>query len=97
LGLKLLDLQFRIERAFNLGALPEGWWFNTAKLDWDLGSDLTIGELHQLVLRECRDRNVEPPPDSLSLLCRLASEASLLDPWEVTADTKVVADIAPGG
>ena len=96
MGLKLLDLMLRIEEAFNL-RLPKGWWFNTAKLDWNLGSDITIGELHELILRECRDRNVEPPPDSLPLLCRLASEASGLAPSEVTADTRVVAEVAPDG
>jgi hypothetical protein len=96
MGLVLLDYTFRIEKAFKI-RLHRDWWFGTAKLDWQLGSDITLGELDQLLLRECRNQRVEPPSDSLSLLCRLACEARGLDPSEVTADTKVVADIAPDG
>jgi len=65
MGFVLLDMTFRVERAFKV-RIPKGW-HELMGMSWqDGGSDATLDQYHEFVLGLCREQGVNPPSDSLA-------------------------------
>lgn len=96
MGLVLLDVTFRVERAFGI-RVPRDW-HNDLGLVWKGDkADATLGEYHQYILRLCREQNVPASPQSWIILAQVIEDASGMDREKLTEDTRLIRDIAPGG
>jgi hypothetical protein len=95
MGLVLLDITFRVEKAFNI-QIPDGWHAQLG-LDWKTNNDATVGQYHEFLLRLCDEQHVLPPPDSWKILIGVIQDASGLRRDKITAETRLIADIAPSG
>ncbi len=96
MGLVLLDVTFRVERAFGI-RIPRDW-HNDLGLSWKGDkADATLSQYYHYILRLCREQNSPLPPDSWSLLVDAVQDASSLEREKVTGETRLIRDIAPGG
>jgi hypothetical protein len=94
MGFVLLDITFRIERAFGI-RLPKGWP-DQLGIVWDEGgNDATLAQFHDFVLRLCREQDITTPVESWPMLVQIVEDATGMGTDEITSDTKIVRDIAP--
>jgi len=97
MGLVILDLNFRLERAFKL-QLGKDLWVEWLEMKPD-GSrqEKTLEETYHWLLQECAKQGVTPPPDSWVLFATQLADASGLKPAEISRDMLLIRDIAPYG
>jgi hypothetical protein len=96
MGMVLLDMTFRVERAFRV-RVPKGW-HEQLGISWqDGGSDATLGQYHEFVLRLCKEQGAVVPAESWPMLIRIVEDASGLDRAQITPETRIVHDIGPMG
>ena len=60
MGIDALDFQFRIEKSFKMKLAREAW----DRLPRRSPPDVTVGELHDMVVRACIETGVRVPPSS---------------------------------
>jgi hypothetical protein len=94
MGFVLLDVEFRTERAYKI-RIPRGWPEQLGIRGG--GDDATLKDMHEYLLRLCREQNVVPPEDSWLRLLDLIVDASGADIADLAPDTKLIRDIAPFG
>ncbi|MDB5297068.1 MAG: hypothetical protein JWO31_3051 [Phycisphaerales bacterium] len=90
MGLVLLDVTFRAERAFGV-RVPRDWH---ERLDIRKdGDDATLAQYHAFLLDLCREQGVEPPRESWRVLLGLVEDAS--GEANFGPETRLIQDIAP--
>jgi hypothetical protein len=94
MGLVLLDVEFRAERAFKI-RVPRRWPDQLGIRD--AGEDATLKDLHAYLLRLCQEQNVVPPEDSWSRLLDVIVDASGANMADLGPDIQLIRDIAPFG
>jgi hypothetical protein len=97
MGLVLLDLFLRIERAFQLRLPRDLWLEKLIPFESNGRKDATLLQVHEFLLQQCAEQNVSAPKNSWSLLVQLVEEASGLKRSEITPNRWLVRDIAPNG
>ena len=94
MGVLLLDTQFRAGREFNI-RIPRGWPEQLGiRAD---GDDATLKDMHEYLLRLCREQSVVAPADSWSRLLNVIVDASGAKTADLGPDTRLIRDIAPFG
>ncbi len=89
-------MTFRVERAFRI-RVPKGW-HEQLGISWqDGGSDATLSQYHEFVLRLCHEQGAAVPVDSWPMLIRIVEDASGLERDKITEETKIIRDIGPTG
>ncbi len=96
MGFVLLDLTFRVERAFKI-KMPKDWPLQLGLSSEEPKSDATLLQYHRFVLQLCGQQNVAPPADSWAVLTRIVGNASGLYAEEITTETKMIEHIGPCG
>jgi hypothetical protein len=94
MGFVLLDVEFRAERAFNI-RIPRRWPEQLGIRQ--AGDDATLKDMHEYLLRLCREQNVVAPADSWSRLLDVIVDASGAKMADLGPDTQLIRDIAPFG
>jgi hypothetical protein len=93
-GFVFLDVQFRAERAFKI-RIPRRWPEQLGIRE--AGDDATLQDLHEYLLRLCREQNVVAPADSWSRLLGVIVDASGADIADLAPGSQLLRDIAPFG
>ncbi len=94
MGMILLDVEFRAERAFHI-RIPRQWPEQLGiRAD---GGDATLADVLELLLRLCREQKVAPPKDSWPLLVRVICDVTGAKETDLTPETLLLRDIAPFG
>jgi len=97
MGFVLLDITFRVERAFKV-RVPDAWTEGLVGIAWGkAGNDATLAEYHAYILELCRVQNVPPPTESWPILVGVIVDATGLNPDRITPNSKLIRDIAPSG
>jgi hypothetical protein len=94
MGMILLDLSFRIEKAFKI-EVPRQWLADMGLSK--AGDDISLSGLHDYVLRLCDQQHVTAPADSWSKLVTVISDACGADESNLGPETMLVRDVAPFG
>jgi hypothetical protein len=94
MGMILLDVEFRAERAFKI-QIPRQWPQELGIRQ--AGDDATLADMLAFLLRLCREQNVAPPEDAWSVLIKVVCAASGAEIADLTPETYLVRDIAPFG
>ena len=96
MGLVLLDMTFRVEKAFRI-RVPKGW-HQQLGISWkDGGSDATLDQYHQFIQRLCHEQGAAVPADSWPMLICVVEDASGLGRDKITKETKIIRDIGSTG
>ena len=89
MGLNLLDLTFRTERAFKI-RMPKDWGERLGHVE----DDRTLEQFHRLVLELCSEQQVQAPQNSWDLIVKVVGDAT---GFEDPKPTTTLREIAPGG
>jgi len=94
MGMVLLDVTFRVERAFGIDMPRDGWSEMGIQR---AGDDVTVGQYHAYIRAQCEAQGKPIPTDSWPVLVRLICDASGCRENEITPQTWLIKDIAPCG
>jgi hypothetical protein len=94
MGMILLDVEFRAEWAFRI-RIPRGWPEQLGIRE--AGDDATLKDMHEYLLRLCREQDVAAPEDSWSRLLDVICDASGANVADLGPETQLIRDVAPFG
>lgn len=90
MGLDLLDLTFRLEKAFGIKvAQADLLKLESGRFPWDV----TAGELHLWVVQICNERGVKFPPSSWNRVRLELAKVVGKPPQVIRRETLVVRDL----
>jgi hypothetical protein len=94
MGMILLDIECRAERAFGI-EIPREWPEELGRRE--SGDDATLADLHEYILRLCREQGRPAPSDSWPRLLRVVADAAGAKDVDLSPSTQLIRDIAPFG